>query len=94
VSRNRYIIISRNPSVPDQNALTGFLKGKSWGYWHWMNNCWLVTTKEALTVFEMRDFVRSVAPKMHFLAFELKDDKKAGFGPSKWWEWFNRSWKD
>jgi hypothetical protein len=78
-----------------QNALTGILRGRPNGYWHYYSDMWLVVSmEEEWTVSSLRDAVQRVLPgKWTFVAEIDSGDKWAAFGVTTQFDWLKQQWE-
>ena len=94
-------IISLNSKTPEQEqVLVEYLKSSGYGWWHWLNNTWLIVDKKGTSsARRFRDELGRLLPGVRNVVFELRghDDTWAGFGPSggeqNMFEWIKKNWK-
>ena len=101
------LIISTNSAAGDpvgataseRDAITGFLKGRGWEFWHWFEDLWLVVVPAGLPQVApdvLRDDLRGLLPSRgrHLLIINVDDGVHAGFGPAVVWPWMRNIWAE
>lgn len=87
-------------TVEQDKKFIDFLSAKKWGYWHWIDGAWLVTsvTRDPRAPETIRDQIQTIAPGKHSLIFEVSSTANwAGFGPNaekkNMFKWIKDNWK-
>jgi hypothetical protein len=85
--------------MDDKQSLevTNIFKDKV-GWWHWINNFWLVIdTRDQLSCVSIRDELSKVAPGVRKIVLEVEPVTWAGAGPSTppndMFDWIKKSWE-
>ena len=76
-----------------------YLESKGYGYWHWIDGAWLITTigNDSSQITAIRDEIQKIAPGKYSYVFEV-DVKPgwAGFGPNStdknMFSWIKTEW--
>jgi hypothetical protein len=88
-----YVVIAKNPTVPQQNAIMNLVKA-NFGYWHWISNVWLLADAIGSdSAGSVRDKIRNVVPGCHFTVLEVHPVDWAGYSDTRWWEWLHENWR-
>ena len=100
--KKRFIILLNSGSAQQNAEFVKFIKGDdiAGGYWHWLNNSWLMVTQNVNMTSEIiRDKLREIYPGVHNLVLELREDGTDtwnGFGPSgedkNMFKWIHANW--
>jgi len=96
----RKFAVALDSSTKDQNEqLRKFIKDNGLGWWHWINNFWLLTDKNGkLTAKQIREKLNEFYPGVHCIVLSLdKDgDSWSGFGPrnsdKNMFDWLKNTW--
>lgn len=95
----RYIVAVDASTKEQVSKFVEFAKENHMGWWHWMNNFWLLTdSAEALDAVKVRDGVNEAFPGVNNLVIELNEtgDTWAGFGPQtedrSMFKWLHATW--
>ena len=98
--RKRYIVAISKRTLEEDQTFIAFLKDEKVGWWHWMDNLWLITTsKEHFTASYIRDKIIELYESDRILVIELKDGKDtwSGKGPNSedknMFKWLKTAWK-
>lgn len=97
--KNRFVVGIDSMSTEQESAFVDYLRSNGYGWWHWINNFWLVVDiSNTLTSAKLRDDLMEIAPKTNLLVIQIKGDHTwAGFGPStkerNVFNWLHNSWK-
>lgn len=99
---SKRFIIGIDESNEDQNQeFLNFLKANDFGWWHWIDNLWLLTTdSDKHDAVSLSNKLNSIYPSIRRLVIELNKDGDtwAGFGPSSkvanMFDWLNSDWED
>ena len=79
-------VVTLNSSTKEQNgAFIAFVKENGLGWWHWLDNFWLLTDRSGkFTAITIRDKADEFYPGVHKLVLQLDEtgDTWAGFGPN------------
>jgi hypothetical protein len=76
--------------------LTGYLEGKGWPVWHWLEDLWLVVTSdETVTVLQIREEIQeAVSETINVVVLEVANSKLAGHLPKASVPWLRTHWKE
>ena len=94
--KRRFVVITSQPSVQQQNLITLFFKNGGYGYWHWSYDTWLVTTMLQDDAAQLRDKLQALTPKLSMVVLYIEPQaskKWALLGPPTWGEWFRSTWE-
>ena len=97
---SKRFIVAINSSTPQQDlAFKEYARVKGIGWWHWLNNVWLLYTySDDLTATQLRDDLGEIYPNIRKLVLELSEgsDTWAGFGPTgagrSMFAWIRENW--
>ena len=96
--KNRFIIGVDNMSAEEDKKFRNFLQTKNCGWWHWIDNFWLVTDrKENLGADDLRDALLDIARGKNSLVMPVSGDADwSGYGPSteekNMFRWLHKTW--
>ena len=45
----RFVVATNGSSVENRDKITKFFDAKTWGYWHWFNELWVLWEFRTLT---------------------------------------------
>ncbi|MES9901097.1 MAG: hypothetical protein ABW168_00275 [Sedimenticola sp.] len=91
----RFVVAINNASTEQRNAIAKYLHEQEFGYWHWFQDFWLVTTIDSkIGSTYIRDVIQTVASGVHCLVLEVEgnSEKWAGFGDKDRFDWLHKSW--
>ena len=99
--RKRFIVSLASSSKAQNDAFLQAIKEKNVGYWHWLDNTWLITNSSgALSASELISMVKSTHPGIYCLVTEIHSSGTtwAGFGPKSeeknMFKWLHENWND
>ena len=93
----RFIVAASPLSEHQTNAITALFRS-GYGWWHWIENLWLVTDRsETLTCTTIRDQIKGVAPNARIMVINADDpDNWAGTASSgratEMFKWIRGTW--
>jgi hypothetical protein len=96
--KRRFIVAVSGLDKGDQDAFVKFIREKSMGWWHWIDDVWLLTDRtESVTTTEIRDHLKALNSSRRCMVFEVPEDKTwSGFGPNKppqdMFHWIKNTW--
>lgn len=88
---HKYMLVFEDLDDTQREQITKYVKEFSVGWWHHMQNIWIVNTDKSAK--QLVDEVKPFIPAgLHgrtlvFRLPELGTREWAGFGPPKWYEW-------
>lgn len=95
----RFIVGVDSSTEEQDKAFLSFVKSHGLGWWHWLENFWLITdSSDQLTASDIRDELGKTYPGVHKLVIELSDsgDTWSGYGPKSekrnMFNWLNETW--
>ncbi len=97
----RFVIGVQGMTKDEENTFRKYLEEKGCGWWHWIDNLWLVVdAKGLLSAQKLRDDLDEIAPGKTHISIEVKAEKTwAGFGPASkekngknMFNWFHKNW--
>lgn len=98
--KKRFIVALDSSTSEQDKIFINYLKAKNVGWWHWLNNLWLIYTDTGdLTARKIRDDLNVIYPTTNKIIFELSGDSDtwSGFGPSSeernMFKWIHENWK-
>ncbi len=99
--RKRYVVMLNSETNEQVNALTEWIKENNFGWWHWLNNSWLLSDGSGKSSSaEIRDKVLDIFPGVDCIVLEIRGDGSndtwSGFGPSTdekdMFKWIKTNW--
>lgn len=73
--RRRFVIGVDALDDEQEAKFRAFLDEKKGAWWHWIENLWLLTTKDpTITAAEIRDNISKLSPTARVLVFEFPED--------------------
>jgi hypothetical protein len=99
--KRRFIVLIDASTKEQDAAFLNFLKSsKGFGYWHWLESSWLLTSSSDVRCEEIRDKIVEIYPNINNMVLEFRDDGTdtwGGFGPksekSDMFKWMRDGWK-
>lgn len=98
--RKRFIILVDNTTLEQEQAFIAYIKEEGFGWWHYINNSWLLTINSDIKASDIRDELKEIFEDEFNLVIELRgdtDDTWAGFGPSSnkrdMFKWLKTTWR-
>jgi|HubBroStandDraft_2_1064218.scaffolds.fasta_scaffold18665_5 hypothetical protein len=91
----KHFVLAGNELSPLQrNTITKYLSDTGYGYWHWFQDFWLVTSaNNYVTSVNLRESLKLVVPGTHFMVFAVEPSPDwAGVGNETWAEWIHQNW--
>lgn len=97
--RKRFIILIDNTTNEQDEKFLEYIKENGFGWWHYLNNSWLLTSYKDFTVNKIRDDLNKIYEGETKLIIELRgntNDTWAGFGPQgetrNMFTWLKETW--
>ena len=91
---SRCILLIDGATKEQETALSKFLSGRGYGWWHRMRHVWLIVRKgKAISLVEIRDKVTEIMPEANVLVVR-SEYGWAIHSPTKWHEWLRDPWKE
>jgi hypothetical protein len=97
--RKRYIVAVNSSTKEQVESFIEFIKANGLGWWHWLDNIWLLTDSAGiLNAKKVRDEVSDTFPNINNLVIELNEtgDTWSGFGPNSdkrnMFNWLKKTW--
>jgi hypothetical protein len=73
--RRRFVIAVEGLDAKQESRFRDYINKESFGWWHWINNVWLLTTNdEAVSTEEIRRHIQSLNSNARCLVFEFPED--------------------
>lgn len=95
----RYIVAVDSSTKEQNNALVEFIRKNSLGWWHWLENFWLLTDfRGNFSAKQIRHVINETHPKVYCIVIELNEhgDTWSGWGPRSddrnMFKWLNETW--
>jgi hypothetical protein len=99
--KKRFIVAVESGTKEQQDAFTEYLRGQGFGWWHWIDNLWLLVDSTGKTTgSDLTSQVNATFPTLNCMVFELSADGDtwAGYGPrteaSNMFTWMRQNWKE
>ncbi len=89
----RFILIADDIAPAQADKVTQYLKDKGFGFWHWVDKVWLLTTRQSATAQSLRNELRGVDEKATFIVLQIEALDWATYSPTTWTEWLQKNWK-
>lgn len=93
--KRRFIVAVQGLKQEQETDFVAYLRKERLGWWHWIANTWLVTTKrEDITAADLRDTLREIASPNRCIVIEVT-------GASRWsgtrddkdmFDWIRSTW--
>jgi len=84
-------IVTANLTVEHEKKLAEYLGERNYGsFWHRMQNCWLLTCDESLSISQLCDEIMELIPEARFFVLEVS--RWQSFIPLDWTEWLTKHW--
>ena len=96
--RKRFIVLIDETTTKQNSEFLDKIEKLGFGWWHYINNSWLLVTTGNYNASTIRDIVKDIFENEHNLVIELKgkNDTWSGFGPSgehqDMFKWLNETW--
>jgi hypothetical protein len=93
--KRRWLVLVDDATTDEQNKLTQYLRERSWGFWHYFSDAWLIAADDAkLSSLALRDQVVKLLPGKTVLVLFVAEGKTwAAFGPVKTFDWVRSNWE-
>lgn len=94
---SKFLIALDNSTKEQNEKFVDFINEKGYGWWHWIDNFWIIDTSSKLTAVELRNELGELYPNINKLVIELKNNNFtwAGYGPSNennnMFDWLKRN---
>lgn len=95
--RRKYVIIVQGASTDLKNTITKHLLKKKYGYWHWMEDAWLVPSVDSkVSAQELGEWLEKIPGfgTITYLVIEV-GPKRTYWGRNikPAWDWIIQNWK-
>jgi hypothetical protein len=82
--KRHFLIATDNLSRDDSRAVSDHIKALKVGWWHWIDNLWLIATeKDEVDATDLRDAIIELVAPANVLVVEFAEPVTwAGYGPS------------
>ena len=91
-----FILVAQGGTAKLQDLVSNRIKAAGYGYWHWMQNFWIVTGLEAgVTPKTFSEWLEQT-PGVGQLTYLVLDTDSAdywGRNNAQAWDWLSRNWK-
>ena len=91
MAKRKFVVIINEETQEDVSSFIEYVKQQRFGWWHWVSNVWLLTTRnQQMSAREIRDKVREITGGKVTVVIEVTSVTWAAFGPtgeksiSKW----------
>lgn len=98
--KRRFVVLIDSANQAQENAFIDFIKVEGFGYWHWLNNSWLLTSHNSQhTAKFIGDKMQTIFPNVNHMVLRFDDDGMkywGGFGPAEkdrdMFKWMHENW--
>jgi hypothetical protein len=96
--KNRLVMGVDALTKEQEKEFVEYLRGRKCGWWHWIDNFWLITTTASdFLPSEIRDELVRIAPEVRVLVLNINDPKIwMGQGPQSeernMFTWLQKTW--
>jgi len=82
--KRRYVVAVDRMTKKETDEFVAFLREKGLGWWHWINDFWLlVDRQDRVNAEQLREKLNEIAPERTKLVMEVREDLGwSGFGPN------------
>ena len=79
-----YLVACDTMSKEQETAFLEYIKSNRFGWWHWLDNFWIISSsKKTLRSSMIRDAIDDAVPGLNNLVIKIENVKSwAGHGPS------------
>ncbi|ENG7518036.1 hypothetical protein ABVD55_001181 [Vibrio harveyi] len=94
----RFIVAAQGMSVDAEKQLKDYFQENGLGWWHWIENVWLITSnRDDINATDIHDKIDKSPVNVRVLVIEIDRSKDwTGYGPStennNMFEWLRTSW--
>jgi len=97
MSRRRFLVAAQGLSNDQQSKFTEYTKSNGFGWWHWIDNFWLLTVfgHDEITTEVIRDALIDIAPGARSIVMEIVQDKDwsgNGVVGKEMFKWMRDTW--
>jgi hypothetical protein len=89
--RTSFIITTNSATVEQQNAITEFVRARSWGFSHYFSDMWLVLTPSnepsAYELWKQLNDIPQLASQFMLVVKLGQPVTYFGYGPNDMWSW-------
>jgi hypothetical protein len=80
---------------PQRDAVTNYFKTNNYGYWHWLNDFWILQSPyDGDTAESLLGRVKQIAPAMNVVILTVEPAAGwACYGNPQWGDWLAQFWK-
>jgi hypothetical protein len=98
--KKRFIVLVNSSTKQQEDDFIAFIKAEGFGYWHWLNNSWLLISHSSHhTAPFVREKVMKFFPNVNNMVLQFNEDGELhwnGFGPGSgehnMFEWMHKNW--
>ncbi|MBG0624982.1 hypothetical protein I4P27_11140 [Enterobacter roggenkampii] len=97
--RRKFAVALDSSTVEQNKKLKEFIEENGLGWWHWINNFWLLTdAKGNFSAQSLREKLNEIYPGVHLLVISLDKDGESwsGYGPKNetknMFNWLKDTW--
>lgn len=91
----RFVVAVNNASREQKDAITKMLSENQYGYWHWFQDFWLLTSSiNDINSAVIRDEIQKVASGVHCFVLAVDGDPNnwAAYGKKEQFDWLHKTW--
>ena len=93
----QFVIAVEGASKRMKDAVTNLLDGSEYGYWHWMEDLWLIAGVEGdVGAQSLGEWIEEEIPglsSLNYLVIEIAPGKEYwGRNVKKAWDWMEQDW--
>ncbi|HTC22363.1 MAG TPA: hypothetical protein VK859_16030 [bacterium] len=94
---HKFIIAVNSTSKEQEDAFLKHISDNGYGWWHYIDNFWLITTSKEIEASELRDVAKELFNNENVLVIEVFGSTWSGFGPKNdkenMFTWIHKNWK-
>lgn len=80
--KRRFVVGIDDETLSEVWSFLGYIQQQGFGWWHWFNNFWLLTTyNDAITAVNIRDKLAEISNGKNVIVIEVNSIIWANFGP-------------
>ena len=98
----RFVIAAQGLSNANEEAFMEYVKANQFGWWHWIENFWLITThNSSISAEDIQNQLNKSSSNARNIVLEISESKDwVAFGPNaegaenNMFEWLHGEWKN
>ena len=93
----KFVVGVSGLSDDEKSQFKAFVKENGWGWWHWIDELWLLSTTGNKDSTEIRDKIIEIAQDSNAIVLEIEPVTWRSYGPESddvsFSTWLKRNWK-